>query len=146
MTNEEVVQRYAAAVAANVLVTLARLRHREWMVEWPQSGERVLSNDAFDRIVESYPGGRPHVRVGRVVGSEDRWVVTPTNGVLRVAGSGDFWWSEWVMTYPDQQVYHCIDLLELRDGLVFREAVYWAPPFDAPDWRAPFVQAPRTGE
>ena len=142
MTNEEIVQRYAAAMAANDLGELSRLRHRDWMVEWPQSGERVLSNDAFDRIIESYPGGRPTVRVGRVVGSEDRWVITPTNDVLRMAGSGDFWWSEWVMTYPDGQVYHCIDLVELRDGRVFREAVYWAPPFVSPDWRAPFVSRP----
>src|SRR5688500_20085871 len=108
MTNDEIVQRYAAAVAANDLAALARLRHRDWLVEWPQSGERVLSSDAFSRIVESYPGGRPHVRVARVVGSEDRWVTTPVNGVMRVAGSGDFWWSEWTMTYPDGQVYHCI--------------------------------------
>ncbi len=142
MTNEEVVQRYAAAVAANDLPALGRLRHRDWLVEWPQSGERVLSTDAFDRIVEAYPGGRPHVQVRRIVGTEDRWVVTPTNDVMRVAGSGAFWWGEWEMTYPDGHVYHCIDLLELRDGQVFREAVYWAPPFDAPDWRAPFVQLP----
>jgi len=145
MTNAEVVERYAAASAENDLATLTRLRHRHWIVEWPQSGERVVSSDAFASIVEAYPGGRPHVRVARVVGSEDRWVVTPTNSVMRVAGSGDYWWSEWVMTYPDGQVYHCIDLLELREGAVYREAVYWAPPFDAPDWRAPFVQGPGTG-
>jgi hypothetical protein len=140
VTNEEVVRKYAAASAANDVAGLARLRHAGWMVEWPQSGERVMSSDAFAHIVEAYPGGRPHVEVTRIVGSEDRWVVTPTNDVLRVGGSGDFWWGEWEVTYPDGQVYHCIDLVELRDGLVYREAVYWAPPFDAPDWRAPFVE------
>ena len=74
---------------------------------------------------------------------EDRWVVTPSNTVVRVAGSGDFWWGEWRMTYPDGQVYLCVDLLELRDGRICRETVYWAPPFDAPDWRRPFVRARR---
>ena len=49
------------------------------------------------------------------------------------------------MTYPDGQVYDCVDLLELRDGKVFRETVYWAPPFDAPDWRRPFVERARIG-
>jgi hypothetical protein len=145
MTNEQVVERYAAAAAANDLPALSRLRHRDWTVEWPQSGERVLSSDAFARIVEAYPGGAPHVKVSRIVGTEDRWVVTPTNDVMRVAGSGSFWWSEWEMTYPDGQVYHCIDLVELRDGLVYREAFYWAPPFGAPEWRAPFVQPPTDG-
>jgi len=26
------------------------------------------------------------------------------------------------------------------DGLVYREVVYWAPPFEAPDWRAQWVE------
>jgi hypothetical protein len=58
---------------------------------------------------------------------------------MRVAGSGDFWWSEWRLTYPNGEVYLVVDLLELRDGLVHHETVYWASPFDAPAWRAPWV-------
>jgi hypothetical protein len=57
-------------------------------------------------------------------------------------GSGDFWWSEWRLTYPDGAVYLVVDLLELRDGLVHRETCYWAAPFEAPDWRAPWVERP----
>ncbi len=139
-TNEAIVRRYAASLASHDLDELARLRHPEWMVEWPQSGERVHSNESFAAIVEGYPGGRPQVEVSRIVGSEDRWVVTPGNTVLRVGGSGDFWWSEWRMTYPDGQEYQVVALMELRDGLVHRETVYWAPPFEAPDWRRPFVE------
>ena len=59
--------------------------------------------------------------------------------VIHLSGSGDHWWGAWVMTYPDGLVYHCIDLIELRDGLVRRETMFWAPPFEAPEWRAPFV-------
>jgi hypothetical protein len=77
--------------------------------------------------------------VRRIVGAEDRWVVRPDNQIMRVAGSGDFWWSEWSMTYPDGQEYRVVDLFELRSGLILRETVYWAPPFAAPDWRRPFV-------
>ena len=139
-TNEEVVKRYATASARNDLEELKRLRHADWTVEWPQSGERVRGTESFAAIVDHYPGGRPTVEVGRIIGSEDRWVVTPGNTVLRIAGSSDFWWSEWVMTYPDGQIYHVIDLVELRDGLVHRESVYWAPPFEAPAWRRPFVE------
>ena len=144
-TNDAVVRRYAASSAANDLDELARLRAADWTVEWPQSGERVHSNDSFAAIVRSYPGGRPTVEVSRIVGSEDHWVVSPGNTVVRVAGSGDFWWSEWRMTYPDGQVYQVIDLIELRDGLVHRETVYWAPPFEAPDWRRPFVEGKPAG-
>jgi hypothetical protein len=140
LTNEEVVARYATASARNDLEGLEALRHPEWAVDWPQSGERVLASDSFARIVEHYPGGKPTVEVSRIVGAEDRWVVTPGNTVLKVAGSGDFWWGEWVMTYPDGAVYHVVDLIELRDGLVHHESVYWAPPFEAPEWRRPFVE------
>ena len=138
----DVIERYAAASARLDLVEQARLRHPEWSVEWPQSGERVRGSDHFARIIESYPGGAPTVEVSRIVGSEDRWVLTPGNTVLRVAGSGDHWWGEWTMTYPDGDAYHVVSLMELRDGLVYRERVYWAPPFEAPEWRRPFVEMP----
>ena len=138
-------RRYAAASARNDLEELRQLRHPGRTVEWPQSGERVHSSESFAAIVERYPGGRPTVEVSRIVGSEDRWVVTPGNTVLKVVGSGDSWWGAWMMTYPDGQEYHVVDLIELRDGLVHRETVYWAPPFEAPDWRRPFVDYPATG-
>jgi len=68
--------------------------------------------------------------------------VTAANTGLRVVGSGDFWWSEWRLTYPSGEVYLVVDLIELRDGLVYRETVYWAAPFEAPEWRAPWVDRP----
>ncbi|MBI3747103.1 MAG: nuclear transport factor 2 family protein [Chloroflexi bacterium] len=138
----EIVEAYAAASARHDLAELARLRHPEWAVDWPQSGERVQGSEHFARIIEGYPGGVPKVEVTRIVGGEDRWVLTPGNTVIRVDGSGDFWWGEWTMTYPDGDAYHVVDLLELRGGLVYRERVYWAPPFEAPDWRRPFVELP----
>ena len=143
-TNEEIVREYARASAEVDLGTLARLRHPEWTVLWPQSGERVMSTDSYAEIVRRYPGGTPIAEVERIVGGEDRWVLTGANTIVRVAGTGDAWWGEWRMTYPDGQVYNCVDLIELRDGQVYRETVYWAPPFDAPDWRRPFVELPGT--
>jgi hypothetical protein len=139
-TNEEVVRRYGMAFAASDLDALAALRHPDWEAAWPQSGERVQGHDAFAEIIGNYPGGRPSTELSRVVGSEDRWIMTPNNTILRMVGSGDAWWCEWRMTYPDGQVYLCVDLIELRDGLVYRENVYWAPPFEAPDWRRPWVR------
>ena len=140
LTNEEIVTRYGAASAAHDLPALAALRHPDWMVVWPKSGEMVHSSEAFAEIVANYPGGAPATEITRVVGAEDQWVVTAGNTVMRVAGSGDFWWSEWRLTYQNGDVYYVVDLLELRDGLVYRETVYWAAPFEAPAWRAPWVE------
>jgi hypothetical protein len=47
LTNEEVVRAYAAASVANDTEALARLRHPDWMVEWPQSGERVRGHESW---------------------------------------------------------------------------------------------------
>ncbi|HEX3265152.1 MAG TPA: nuclear transport factor 2 family protein [Candidatus Limnocylindrales bacterium] len=142
LTNEECVRRYASASAAHDLSALPALRHPEWSVYWPQSGERVETSQAFAEIIANYPGGAPATEVTRIVGAEDQWVVTAANTAMRVAGSGDFWWSEWKLTYPDGAVYLVVDLLELRGGLVLRETVYWAAPFEAPSWRAPWVDRP----
>ena len=132
-TNEEVARRYIVAASANDLDALAALRDSGWQVSWPQSGERVLSSDDFREIVDRYPGGSPRTEIRRVVGDHDRWIMTPSNTALRVAGTGDLWWGEWSVTYPDGQSNYCIDLIELRNGLVWRKTVYWATPFQAPE-------------
>jgi ketosteroid isomerase-like protein len=138
-TNEQVIAAYAEASARLDMDALVSLRHPDWRVVWPQSGEEVHSSEAFAEIIRNYPGGAAASEVTRVVGTEDRWVVTPGNTALMVAGSGDFWWSEWRVTYPDGETYLCVDLMELRDGRIWRETVYWASPFAAPEWRSPWV-------
>jgi hypothetical protein len=139
-SNEDIVREYARASAEINLEALSTLRHPEWSVMWPQSGERVTSSDSYAEIIRRYPGGRPKSEVERIVGGDDQWVVTGANTVVRIGGTGDAWWSSWTVRYPDGQLYHCVDLIELKDEKVYRETVYWAPPFDAPEWRRPFVE------
>jgi hypothetical protein len=115
------------------------LRHADWKAIWPQSGEVVTAADNERRITEDYPGGRPTLHQGRIVGSEDRWVTTPLGGAFRFSGDGDSWWGEWQMTYPDGRTWFTVTLLELRDGKIWRETTYWSEPFDAPEWRRNFV-------
>ena len=141
-TNEDVAHRYAAASCQLDFDALAALRHPDWQASWPQSGERIVTSENYRRIADSYPGGRPKSEIRRVVGAADRWVVGPSNTVHLIAGNGDFWWSEWSMTYPDGRHYLCVQLIELRDDAVWRETVYWAEPFEAPDWRSQWVSGP----
>jgi hypothetical protein len=140
MTNEEVVRRYIRAVVELDRSVEDSLRHPDWMADWPQSGERVVGSANFRAVQDNYPGGFPTIELERVVGTEDRWSLSPSNTIVRVVGSGEFWWTEFRMQYPDGVDYHCVTLLELRDGLIYREIVYWAPSFDAPDWRAQWVE------
>jgi SnoaL-like domain len=145
VTNEEIVERYIRAVVEDDSDEAERLRDPGWTAEWPQSGEQVVGSADFRAIQDHYPGGRPTARVQRLIGLEDRWVMTPANTVIRVAGSGDHWWFEYLMRYPDGIDYSCISLLELRSGKVVREIVYWAVPYEAPAWRAQWVR-PLTAE
>ena len=140
VTAEEVVRRYAEAMVRGDLDAIGALRHPEWTGDWPQSRERITSNAAWRTIYEHYPGGSPSSEIVRLIGPEDRWIVTPSNTVVRVAGCGEFWWSEWTVTYPDGRDYLAVALLALRDGLVHREVTYWSEPFEAPAWRSEWVE------
>jgi hypothetical protein len=88
----------------------------------------------------AYPGGRPSVRPDRVVGSEDRWVMTPLYSLERIVGDGDTWWADGTIAYPDGSTWCLAMLIEIRDAHVHRETTYFAEPFAAPAWRAPYVE------
>jgi len=139
-TNEEIVQAYVEAYRIDDRAALAGLRHPDWILEYPQSGERIRGHSNDQAIAEHYPGGIPHVDSTRVVGSEDHWVVTPSYTVERVRGSGDAWWVEARMTYADGSVWFSTMILDLREGKVWRETTFWAEPFEPPAWRAPWVE------
>jgi hypothetical protein len=139
MEPEELVRRYTEAVAHNDLDTLTALRHPEWHEDWPQSGERVPNDAAYRQIHGAFPGGMPRADVTEIAGADDRWVVTPSMTIQRIAGSGDLWIAEGVNTYPDGHVYLVVALSWLRDGRVWRQTTYFAERFDPPGWRAPYV-------
>lgn len=143
LSNEEVVRAYAAALGTGDADALTELRHPEWTAEWPQSGERIRGDANARAMDASFPGGRPAVRSARIVGSEDRWIVTPIFSVQRIVGSGDSWWADGTVAYGDGSTWMFASLFELRDGRVHRETVYFAEPFEAPAWRARFVERDR---
>ena len=140
LTNEECVARYGAASAAHDVTALTALRHPDWSVYWPQSGERVHTSEAFAEIIANYPGGAPATEISRIVGAEDRWVVTPAYTVQHVVGNGDAWWGSGIGKYPDGRTWHFVAMVELRDGRIYRETAYFAEPFDPPAWRAAWVE------
>ena len=90
--------------------------------------------------MENWPGGRPSDLSVRVVGSEDQWVATPLNTIHRVVGSGDYLVRRWDEPLPRWSTWFLSVLIQLRDGKVYRETWYFAPPFEAPAWRAAWVE------
>ncbi len=138
--NRALVEDYGAAGIANDTDRLARLRAPGWSETWPQSGERIASHEAYRQIHDRYPGGFPAITVERVLGSDDRWVMTPAMTTQRISGSGDVWISEGLNRYGDGSLWHIVKHLEVRDGRIAREVTYFAAPFEAPEWRAEFVE------
>jgi hypothetical protein len=45
-----------------------------------------------------------------------------------------------VIDYGDGQVFDVVVISELRDGKMWRDRWYFAEPFEAPEWRAQWVE------
>lgn len=135
--SRSVLARYWEADKRNDSEALRNLRHPEWVAEWPQSGERIRGHRNDRMIHENYPGYPAH-ELRSIAGQPEQWALSPL-GPVRISGEGDLWIGEALFTYPDGP-YHTVGIFELRDGLVRRETVYWAEPFEPPAWRAKWVE------
>jgi len=96
----------------------------DFVEEWPQSGER-LTKAAATRMAESYPA---------MSGT------TPTFKYRRMLGGGDVYVVEGTIDYGDGVPVSYVGVGELRDGKIARMTEYFANPFEAPAWRADFVE------
>lgn len=140
-SNREVVERAVRAVVERDLDTLDQLRHQDYVEEWPQSGERIRGSKNARAILESYPGGLPPAEKVALKGGEDQWVVTPVGTLLRITGTGDVYTAFFTAVYPgDPRPWHCMGIVELRDGKVAKQTVVFGAPFDPPAWRSKWVE------
>jgi hypothetical protein len=96
-------------------------RHQDFTVEFPQSGER-LDRDGLRKLQEHFPGGAPEIRL------------------RRLTGCGDLWITETVIRYSDGKLVHGANIIEFRDGRIWKETRYYGEPFEAPAWRAQWAQ------
>ncbi len=119
--NRQVVENVWNAIKAKDMDELDRFLHVDYVQEWPQSGERIRGKRNARELKEHYPSPR-----------------TPT--LRRICGSGDYWVLEAFVDYGDQ-VAHALSVMELKDGLVIRETDYFGAPFEAPEWRARWVES-----
>jgi hypothetical protein len=143
-TNREIVDRYVRALPAD-FETLGALRHPDFVEEWPQSGERIRGHEEWVKVHAAYPGGLPQGRARRILGSEDRWVLTPGFLPQRIVGMGDAYTVENDHVYRDGQLVHSVQIIELRDGKVWRVTTYWAAEIEAPHWRSAWVERMEEG-
>jgi ketosteroid isomerase-like protein len=115
------IDRHWAASAAGDQIAEHEIYHADAVCEYPQSGEVIRGRRNLQALRSHHPD--------RPSGFE----------VRRIAGEGRFWVTEYVITYGGKRAY-TLSIMEFRDGKVSHETQYFADPFDAPDWRAQWVE------
>jgi hypothetical protein len=121
MQEREVRELFERLIAAMDPALEYEARHEDFTVEFPQSGER-MDRDGLRKLQEHFPGGAPEIRL------------------RRLTGAGDVWTGEAVIRYADGTVAHGATIVEFRDGKIWKETRYYAEPFEAPAWRAQWVE------
>ena len=97
----------------------------DFVEEWPQSGERIRGKATVKKINEGYStatGTTPKLKLRRIVGEGDIQVVEGT------------------IDYGDGKPVSYVGIAEFKDGKLNKITEYFASPFEAPAWRADFVE------
>jgi limonene-1,2-epoxide hydrolase len=98
------------------------LRHEAFVADMPQSRERIRGRDNMRAMQRAFPPDR-----------------APTFRVRRITGGGDVWNVEAIGDYGGE-IYLVVGIFEFRDGKIVRETRYYPQPFEAPEWRSPWVE------
>lgn len=140
----EVLQRWSKAMAANDFDAAAALLAPEYVGEWPQSGEILRGRDNVRAILGSYPGGIVQGEAeAKIIGTDERWVMTPSFSLVRLEGSGEVYTTVVRVQYPDGSTWHVVSINEVRDGLIRKATTFFAPEFEPPEWRRQWVELSR---
>ena len=119
--NRATMERTIDAIFRGDWDTAGQAMAEDSVVEWPQSGERIVGRDACLNVFRNYPGSGPTYTLKRIIGGPDVFIIEALSDY-----SGD--------------IFHFTSIVEFRDGKIARQTDYWAAPFEAPGWRSQWVQ------
>ena len=124
MTQEskQVVEQFWAAMQTNDFRQVGELLHDDYILEWPQSAERIRGRANFIAVNENYPAhGSWEFTVHQIVAEGDRVVsdVDVTDGVVKGR----------VITFSI-----------VREGRILHQTEFWPDPYEAPEWRAQWIE------
>ena len=109
-----------AASDANDFETEHRIYRDDAVLEYPQSGERTRGRSNIQNQRASQPSNKRF-------------------SIRRIIGSGELWITEFVLTYDGKPSY-TVSIMEFEGDKVARETQYFADPFEAPGFRAKWVE------
>ena len=118
----EVVREFWRLMGTNDFRAVGAVLADDFVLEWPQSNERIRGRDRFATMNFEFPAKGPWVfAISRVVASESEAVteVTVTDGSRRD---------------------RAISFFTVRDGKIARIVEYWPEPYAAPANRSHLVE------
>jgi ketosteroid isomerase-like protein len=119
----EVVRRFWDLMASNDFRSVGAVLAEDFILEWPQSNERIRGAERFALMNEEYPAhGRWSFTINRLVGGEGEAVseVSITDGT---------------------QSARAISFFTVAHGKIKRLAEFWPEPYAAPANRKHLVEA-----
>jgi hypothetical protein len=101
------------------------LLHDDYVLVWPQSGERIRGRENFIAVNARYPAaGVWRFTVHRVIADE-------------IGAATD------VAVTDGARTDRAVTFFEFRDDLIWRMTEFWPEPFEAAAWRAGWVEHDR---
>ncbi len=119
--NEKVIERLIECINGKKVQVMDELFRDDAVMDWPQSGERIVGAANRRAVYGAFPA-------------------LPTITPRRMLSQGDVVVAEASLDYGGGAVYKAVFIFEFRDGKIARETAYWSEPFEAPDWRAEWVE------
>ena len=120
-SNETVIERLIACINDRHIEVMDELFHDDATMDWPQSRERVSGAANRRAIYGAFPQ-------------------LPTITPRRMLSAGNLVTLEATLDY-DGPKYETVFIFEFDAGRIRKETAYWSEPFEAPDWRAEWVES-----
>lgn len=118
--NEEIIEKFYQSLRDRNFDAMEEILADDYEEEYPQSGERLRGKKNARAVFENYPG-------------------LPESKNLSIKVNGDLGISEGILDYSGKP-FHAVAVFELADGKVRRMRAYFGEPFEAPEWRAQWVE------
>lgn len=118
-----VVEQYWALMATNDFNAVGVILADDFVLEWPQSNERIRGRENYAAMNAAYPAaGRWEFLVHRIVGGDGQAVsdVTVTDG---------------------SRLDRAISFFSVAYGKILRIVEFWPEPYPAPEHRRRFVES-----
>jgi ketosteroid isomerase-like protein len=121
-TIRAIVEGYWQRMNTNDWQAAGQLLHDDFVLSWPQSGERIRGRANFAAVNANYPAAGPwRFAVQQLIADE--------NGAA----------SDVLVSAPSISA-RVVTFFELRDGRIWRMTEFWPDPFEAAEWRKQWVE------